>query len=84
MFYKRLWDIIQNPLFPTTEAHVFALYHMLIDVRLPYFKLDDGLRMSDDQFRKEVQRLHDSRSKLRFIFYAPDIEQKSEKAEYLY
>ena len=44
VFYRSLWSIINSPLLFDTEAKkVFAFYFVLIDKRIPYFKIDDGL-----------------------------------------
>jgi hypothetical protein len=81
-FYERLWSIIDNPFFPDPEARVFALYYVLIDKRIPYFKLevDTSTRMSDDEFGQRLRKLRPTTNKIRFIISCT-FKQKTEQAD---
>lgn len=79
-FYEKLWDYIAHDTILTGKKEkVFALYYIWIDVRIPYFELDQGLKMSNDVYRELVIKLKPLIKKARFILYAPT-DQKTERA----
>lgn len=85
IFYYTLWSLINESLIFDTEAKkVFALYFILIDKRIPYFKIDESLlySMSNDRFAELLQKTARERQKIRFILKA-DISQRSERAAIL-
>lgn len=81
-FYGRLWELVSNPVFVDEKSRVFALYWTLIDKRIPYYHLDSGLRMSNEDWKSLASELNDKRNKLRFIL-AADLEQSSQRADLL-
>lgn len=81
-FYQALGDLLLNPILRDEKSRAFALYYFLIDKRLPYFHLESGLRMSDEDWRITNQRLSKQKTKIRFIL-ATDFSQRSEKADLL-
>lgn len=81
-FYISVMDMIHNPLFMTEKAKSFVLYYVLIDKRIPYFRLEQGLKLSNEDFKTYNARLRMQRAKIRFIL-ATDFHQKSEEADLL-
>ncbi|HEY1203309.1 MAG: hypothetical protein ABSH46_03890 [Bryobacteraceae bacterium] len=80
-FYRSLWDTLHNPLLRDKKAQVFALYFTFIDRRMPYFHLDEGLKMSNEEFREAFQRTQQRWAKIRFILTTKSFSQKSEQAD---
>lgn len=79
-FYEKLWDYIaQDTILADKKEKAFALYYIWIDVRIPYFELDQGLKMPNDVYRELVIKLKPLIKKARFILYAPT-DQKTERA----
>jgi hypothetical protein len=78
-FYGQLWAVVNNSFFPDDNAKGFALLHILIDSKIPYFKVENGLRMTDDEFHARFANLQESVAKLRFLM-AREFDQKTEKA----
>ena len=84
-FYHSLWLLInESLLFDTDAKKVFAFYYILIDKRIPYFKIDDSLlySMSNNRFSELLQMTAREGQRIRFILKA-DISQKSERAAIL-
>ncbi|MCW5649790.1 MAG: hypothetical protein KIS62_08600 [Ramlibacter sp.] len=81
-FYANLQALLQNPLFPDEKTRTFAFYFALIDKRLPYFQLTQGLKMSDDDWKQSHRRLSRERAKIRFILNS-EFKQRSEEADLL-
>ena len=79
-FYARLCALLDNPALADDRARAFALHWILVDKRVPYFQLDEGLRVSNEDWRALSVKLQTERAKLRFIL-ASDFEQKSEEAD---
>lgn len=85
IFYRTLWSLINESLIFDTEAKkIFALYFILIDKRIPYFKIDEALlySMSNGRFSELLQKTARERQKIRFILKA-DFAQRSERASVL-
>lgn len=83
-FYNNLWNcIIQTPALDSTESHIFALFYIWIDARIPYYHLPDGLFMSDQRF-KELSKLQEHNiSKARFIIHTNKFVSRTERAKVL-
>jgi hypothetical protein len=79
-FYEWMWGMINNPAFPDEKARVFAMYWVMVDGRIPYFHLEQGLRMADEDWRATGKALERERNKVRFILYS-SFEQRSEQAD---
>lgn len=85
VFYHTLWSLItESLLFNTDAKKIFALYFILIDKRIPYFKIDDSLlySMSNDRFAELLRQTAHEGQKIRFILKT-DFSQKTEKAAVL-
>jgi hypothetical protein len=81
-FYKELDALIHNPVFRTDQSRAFALYWTLIDNRTPYFQIEQGLRLSDDDFIALGRKLRTETARVRFIL-ASKFDQRSEEADVL-
>lgn len=83
-FYLHLYDLIHNPVLNTEQARAFALYWLMIDRRLPYFHLEPGVRVSDDDWVALGRKIEQSKDRARFILGSSDrIERRSEEADLL-
>ncbi len=79
-FYEELWNLVNNPLLEGKKSKVFALYWVLIDKRIPYFHLDRGQRMANQDFAAIYAKIQRSRAKVRFIL-SLDFDQRTEEAD---
>ena len=83
-FYAKIWEVIdKSPSFEDEYAKAFALYYIWIDVRIPYFQLEDGLAMSNDEFRALTESLMPSIQKARFIMRTTLFKQRTSRASVL-
>lgn len=83
-FYEELWKTITSALFNDAKAKAFALYYALIDKRLPYYVVGDGLKMKNSEFIERQHNLVEQIRKLKFILFNDDLfEQKTQKATLL-
>lgn len=80
VFYKRMWDLVNNPFFGSRKARTFALYYLLIDRRIPYFRVAEGLKMSNDDFKSRMRELRGKCARVRFIL-SREFEQKTEQTD---
>ena len=79
-FYVKLWEFIeQNTLLIEKKQKAFALYYIWIDARIPYFELEQGIKMDNEVYREKIERIDPLIKKARFILYAP-MSQKTERA----
>lgn len=81
-FYSKLWELVVNPFFSTDERQAFALYHMLIDKRVPYFEIGEGITMSNPEYRERRRALSESLARIRYVLNAP-MDQKTQKGSLL-
>lgn len=82
-FYQMLWDAISsNLMLEDDKAKVFAIYYLWIDVRIPYFGLETGLRMENEEFKMLTKKGLNDIKKSRFILTTP-MEQRTERASLL-
>jgi hypothetical protein len=82
-FYAALnSQIIHNNIFKDEKSKSFALYWILIDRRIPYFQLDQGLKTSNEEWQAISRRLNIEKQRVSFIL-ASDFSQKSEEADLL-
>lgn len=79
-FYHDLWAAFLNGGLITTEKeYAFAIYYVIIDRKIPYFMLEQGLRMDNEAFENYMIQNRDVIAKLRFILNH-DFPQKTEEA----
>lgn len=82
-FYEKLWkDIITNALLDSSKLRAFAVYFIWIDMRIPYFELEEGIKMSGDEYRDIRNDILEEIKRARFILSVP-VEQKTERASRL-
>ncbi len=51
-FYNRLWTdgICKNTLLQNDNERIYALYRIWQDIRIPYFQLEEGMKMSNEAY----------------------------------
>jgi hypothetical protein len=81
-FYIGIWRILSNPELEETQARAFALYWILIDKLVPYFQIEEGLRMSGDDWRSLITQTRAERARIRFILYS-NYDQANQRADLL-
>lgn len=83
VFYENIWNlIIQNTIFSTESEKIFALYYILIDIKIPYYSINSGLKMSNSEFRTVINECEGDIRKTRFIL-AVEFSQKTMEASNL-
>lgn len=84
VFYQQLWNgMVYSSLFDTIDSKIFFIYYIWIDVRIPYFELNDGLKMSDQEFKKISQNVLEDIKKARFIIRTNKFKSRTEQAAVL-
>ena len=79
-FYHNLWAAFINGGIVTAEKeYAFAIYYIIIDKKIPYFVLEQGLRMDDQTFDNYMLVSQNVVAKLRFILNH-GFTQKTEEA----
>lgn len=82
-FYSKLWEMIQNnTILESEKKKAFALYYIWIDARIPYFELEEGLEMSNKEYREYIKTHEEVLKKARFILLTPT-DQKTQRASRL-
>ena len=84
-FYQKLWHVItSSPSFNGNDnAKIFAVYYIWVDDRIPYFQLESGLQMSNQEFLEISKSLHSKIQKARFILRTNYFSQRSARASVL-
>lgn len=80
VFYQRLWTAVNSPIFPDDKAQAFALYWVMIDRKIPYFQVEPGMKMANEEFKKRLSELRNDRVKIRFLLER-DFSQRTEQAD---
>ena len=79
-FYHNLWAAFINGGIITSEKeYAFAIYYVIIDRKIPYFVLEQGLRMDNQMFENYMIEIREVVAKLRFILNH-GFAQKTEEA----
>lgn len=82
-FYRELWKNIESDvLFDEEEQKIYALYRIWIDGRIPYFQIGDGVKMSNEEFRKSIEAVENLIHEIAFILNCK-FEQKTERSSLL-
>ncbi len=82
-FYVELWKFIyENPILEGDKLKAFALFYIWIDVRVPYYEMESGMKMGNDEYAEICKELFEKIRKARFILNIPT-EQKTERASRL-
>lgn len=79
-FYYSLWQAFINGGIITTEKeYAFTIYYIIIDRKIPYFTLENGLKMDNQTFENYMMNNQEVIAKLRFILNS-NFVQKTEEA----
>lgn len=82
-FYMLLWDTInENSMLPGPDEIIFAIYMIWMNDCIPYFELENGLRMTNEQFRDIAQKNRTQIKKVNYILAAP-LKQRTETCSLL-
>ena len=82
-FYKQLWEnIVCNSLFSTEEERLFALYYIMIDKKIPYFTITNGLAMENKRYQSLMEDYESIIQKIKFIL-AVKFDQRTQEASNL-
>lgn len=82
-FYLSLWEAINGKAFFATDLDtVCAIIYLCNSSRIPYYKLDDGLKMENDDFSRIAKDNFEYLQKMIFILSA-GYEQRTEIASLL-
>lgn len=83
-FYEKLWESINGlALFDTAKIKAFAIYYIWIDVRIPYYQLNEGMHMSNQRFAEITNGIRDDITKARFILRTNKFESRTKRASVL-
>ena len=76
-FYELLWNSIanHNPLLPGEDDVIYAIYLIWQDGRIPYFQLEEGLKMTNERFAEVIRKNKSLIKKANFIIRS-SLEQK--------
>lgn len=77
--WKRVWDDI---VLPTHEDRTAFLQILWGDARIPYFQIDEGRSLQEEEFKRIVDKIHLALQKGEFIMNA-NIPYKSQRASLL-
>lgn len=76
--YKLLWSLVfENELITTTKQKAFSLYWMLIDKRLPFQNVFNGIQFDKERFKTTAENLLPNLKRISYIIDFP-FEQKTE------
>lgn len=82
-FYAELWERIWDDIvLPTHEDRTAFLQILWADFRIPYFQIDEGVSLSEEEFKSIVDKINPSLQKGQFIMYA-NIPNKTQRASLL-
>lgn len=83
VFYHSLWEKINDTiLFPDIESQVTFLTSLWTDTRIPYYQLEDGCSMSNDEYQTIMLELRPLLKKANFIIDAT-FQQRTQRASLL-
>jgi len=82
-FYSRLWSAILNDdIFSTEEEKIYALYSIYSDRRIPYYQLESGIKMLNENFAAITESIFEDIKKAIYILNTR-FEQRTEEASLL-
>lgn len=83
-FYSKLWNALtNNPMLDSNESIIFSIYYILIDARIPYYKLSDGVSMPNSRFATISNAIQPDINKARFIMRTNRFAQRTNRASVL-
>lgn len=84
LFYSKLWNALtNNPMLDSDESIIFSIYYILIDARIPYYKLSDGVSMPNSRFATISNAIQPDINKARFIMRTNRFAQRTNRASVL-
>ena len=67
-FYNRLWDFVFDSVFYESDEDIISvLICLVMNQKIPYFKLDDPVEISEKEFNKLMVQYYDKIQKAEFI-----------------
>ena len=83
-FYDEIWQegIQENSLLKTEEEKIYALYCIWMDSRIPYFHLDAGIKMNNEEFKK-ICLENEKKIRKAFFIVNNQFSQKTERSSLL-
>lgn len=83
-FYAELWKrgIEENSNLPEEKEKIYTLYRIWTDGRIPYFKLGNGLLMTNERFREIVEEKQTELKQVRFLLNSR-FSQRTERSSLL-
>ena len=69
-------------MFPDEDEQIYFLFCLCKSNLIPYFQLDDGISMENDEYRDRLKKMSVLLKKADYIMYAP-LEQKTQRASLL-
>ena len=78
-FYSKLWQnlFVLDNLLDDDQSRKFALGRLWLDVRIPYFRMEDGIKMSNEEYGNIIQKHRNCIKKIDYILNYP-CEQRTE------
>lgn len=74
-FYRLLWKkLTLDGLFENDKIRIFALYYIWIDMRIPYFELQETISFDEENYRQIIDKIKGQIQEARFIL-SNDFEQ---------
>lgn len=79
-FYRELWEkvIAGNIMLDKKTEKEYALYRITKNMRIPYYHLQEGLKMTNEEFDDHVKSLNKQVKQVKFIMRSP-FQQKTER-----
>lgn len=82
-FYASLWKSLTNGgVLETVEELAFGLYFIVIDRKIPYFRLTPGLKMDQDRYEEIINANRNIIKKMQYVLAFP-FDEKTEEASVL-
>ena len=82
-FYSQIWAKISDSLlFPDNMSQVFFLTCLWYDSRIPYFQLDEGCLMENEEYQAILEELAPHIKKANFIM-STNLQQRTQRASLL-
>jgi len=82
-FYEQLWLVLgENVLLPSDREKIYALYVIRSDIRIPYFRLEKGVTMEEDEFN-EITLRKKKEIKKSLVIVRANYDQRTERSSLL-
>lgn len=77
-FYRTIWEKL-NILFEDEKKRIYAFFRIWMDGRIPYYNLEEGITMSNEEFQEKIAKQKDNIKKAIFIMNM-NYSQKTERS----